>query len=588
MGILRRDDFEDLLGDNFDIAADFKQYTDASYLEEAVAAENATESLNQSSIFTKIALPLKHTFEQKDVVVLVFLIVCFLTLLAVFIGAVYFGYREYSLLLRRVSLYEKNIKSSDEEKDGESKSNNQRSTHTGPASSHQVRGSAFSSSPYSASSNGHGVTRSSLVLSDNVRQPTSLAKTPHSWKHPLSKFSKREIDEDLYRSNRLSPGTQTSSPIDGGYMPSWGSVIDSRLSPIDIVQGSISPDGIKTTPPPETAAGLNYTEHGLNEYTFTNGNGLYGEIHAADNNNNQQNSPEPEEYREIKEPEIVYTMVQLYELEPLDMIQEFAEGKDNKLLSVDMLFPKLPINPDSSVVEYEKDLTMIRLNLLNSSLDTASKTIELIKLLTNSLGTQKFNNPRIFLMSYGILIEKLVESEYVTKPGNGIPTILIGAFIEVVVKYCVCCWKYSTSKHVKLDRKFAEWNMTPFVPSQFKIFKYIFTLIKSGHKIELLGEVLIFFSTPPTPHNLAYLFVESELAQYENPEVLELLTYLQKQINNEHLECCGTNSYLAGNSSPEYSDLETLLHSRVSRKSESFRRALPGAFAREQNGSPST
>ncbi|KAG7858139.1 hypothetical protein KL919_003397 [Ogataea angusta] len=566
MRIIRRGDFEDLLGGNFDVATEFKQYKEPSYLEEAVAAENATESLKKSSFFSKMAQPLKYTFEKKDCVILVFLIACFVTLLAVFCGAVYFGYREYSLLLRRVSLYEKDVPPCDDEEELDDEPKPQ-STYSGATLREpSTRASAFSPGP------GRELPRTSLTFPDAEQQTPAVTRTLHSWKDSLHKISKRGTSRAL--PGKQSASTQFSASIDGGYMPTWSSMIDSRLSPIDIVNGSVSPDAVKNTATNESAPETS---------CLVNEDGSLVE-QSADNTRimsiYERYSPEASGHHE-EEPKIVYTMVQLYELEPLDLIQEFVDGEDNKLLATDILFPKKPLYSESSVVEIEKELTMIRLSLFNCSLDTASKVLEIFKFLANSFGLQKFNNPRIFLMSYGMLIEQLVESDFIIND-NDIPTILVGAFIEIVVKYCVCCWKYPTSRHLKVDRKFADWKMTPHVPPQYKVFKYICTLIKSGHKTDLLGEVLIFFSTPPTPHNLIYLLPESELENYKNPEVLELMAYLRKQIQEEHTSCCGPNSF-SGATSPEYSEYEAFLQSRASRKSTSPRRALPGAFARETN-----
>ncbi|KAG7907535.1 hypothetical protein KL906_003616 [Ogataea polymorpha] len=566
MRIIRRDDFEDLLGGNFDAATEFKQYKEPSYLEEAVAAENATESLKKSSFFSKLAQPLKYTFEKKDFVILVFLIACFVTLLAVFCGAVYFGYREYSLLLRRVNLYEKDVTScdDDEELDEESKPRSAYSGATLREASN--RASAFSPGP------ARNLAKASLAFPDAEQHTPAVTRTLNSWKDSLHKISKRGTPKGV--PGKPSASTQFSAPIDGGYMPTWSSMIDSKLSPIDVVHGSVSPDAVKNTATseaaPETSCLVN-DDRSLVEQSADNTR--FMSIY-------EQYSPEADGHLE-HEPKRVYTMVQLYELEPLDLIQEFVDGDDNKLLATDILFPKKPLYSESSVVEIEKELTMIRLNLFNCSLDTASKVLEIIKFLANSFGLQKFNNPRIFLMSYGMLIEQLVESDFIIND-NEIPTILVGAFIEIVVKYSVCCWKYPASRHLKVDRKFAAWKMTPHVPPQYKVFKYICTLIKSGYKTDLLGEVLIFFSTPPTPHNLIYLLPESELENYKNPEVLELMAYLREQIQEEHSDCCGSTSFL-GATSPAYSEYEAFLQSRVPRKPTSPRRALPGAFARETN-----
>ncbi|KAG7737557.1 hypothetical protein KL923_003946 [Ogataea haglerorum] len=566
MRLIRRDDFEDLLGGNLEVAAEFKQYKEPSYLMEAVAAENATESLKKSSFFSKMAQPLKYTFEKKDFVILVFLIVCFVTLLAVFCGAVYFGYREYSLLLRRVSLYEKDVPPCDEEEELDEEPKAPSAYSGATLREPSTRASAFLPGP------GRELPKTSFTLPDVEQPAPAVARTLYSWKDSLHKISKRRTSRTL--PGKHSASTQFSAPIDGGCMPTWSSVIDSKLSPIDVVHGSVSPDPANkmatNESAPETSCLVN-DDGSLVEQTADNTRvvSIY-----------KQHSPEASGRHE-DEPKTVYTMVQLYELEPLDLIQEFVDGDDNKLLATEILFPKKPLYSESSVVEIEKELTMIRLNLFNCSLDTASRVLEIIKFLASSFGLEKFNNPRIFLMSYGMLIEQLVESDFIIKDDD-IPTILVGAFIEIVVKYCVCCWKYPTSRHVKVDRKFAAWKMTPHVPPQYKVFKYICTLIKSGYKTDLLGEVLIFFSTPPTPHNLIYLLPESELENYKNSEVLELMAYLRKQIQEEHTDCCGPASF-SGATSPAYSEYEALLHSRVARKSTSPRRALPGAFARETN-----
>lgn len=242
-----------------------------------------------------------------------------------------------------------------------------------------------------------------------------------------------------------------------------------------------------------------------------------------------------------KSKKITYTITDLVKLEPINLYQIFDSIEDDgDLLITDVIFHEKAFNQNSEISQFENELTKMRLNLISSSLDSVSKQIELIRFIASSVGIQKQDNSKVFLFSYGILIEQLIEFHLISRMKDETSIFVLNALTEVIIKYCLICWIYETYEH--LDIQFKKWQLKPFVPSKVKVYKYVVALLLTGYKTNLLGEVLVFFTTPPTPHILHPILVESESSHKLPAATKELIQYLRRRLMVEHVKCCGDSN----------------------------------------------
>lgn len=236
---------------------------------------------------------------------------------------------------------------------------------------------------------------------------------------------------------------------------------------------------------------------------------------------------------------IRYTIADLVKLEPVNLYQ-FVESTedDGDLLITDVIFGQTTPSQNSEISQLEIEFTKMRLDLISPLLDSASKQIELIRFIVSSVDLQKHNNPRVFLSSYGILVDQLIEFYLIPRTMDQISVFILNALIEVLIKYCLKCWKFETLKHEYMDRQFKEWKLQPFVPSKVKVYKYMVALLLTGYKTNLLGEVLVFFNTSPTPHLLHCILAEAETSNKLPGATKGLIQCLRRQLMAEHLKCC--------------------------------------------------
>lgn len=236
---------------------------------------------------------------------------------------------------------------------------------------------------------------------------------------------------------------------------------------------------------------------------------------------------------------ITYTINELVELEPIDIYQMFEYSYDDgDLLVTDLIFPSIPLaKTNLTLTEIEKELTDVRNTLMNKSRESVTKVLELFRFITFSFGIKAYDNPKIFTLPYGILVDTIIQFDLIGQIPDHLTLVLQSGFIETVIMYCINCWKFDKIKNDKFLRIFELWNTTPYIPTKLKLYKYIVTLLLQGYRSSLLKEVLIYFSMPPSPHFLQNVITEA-LKSDSTDDIYNLLQYLRRQLQEEHHECC--------------------------------------------------
>lgn len=240
-----------------------------------------------------------------------------------------------------------------------------------------------------------------------------------------------------------------------------------------------------------------------------------------------------------KSSRITYTIKELVELEPIAVYQMFEYSYDDgDLLVTDLIFPSIPVVKNNiTMVELENDLTDIRNALMSTQVDSSTKILEIFRFITFSFEIKSYNNPKIFTLPYGILVDTIIQFDLVSQIPDHLSLIIQSAFVETVIMYCINCWKFNKSKSGKVMKSFKKWGIEPYVPTKLKLFKFIVTLLLHGYRSNLLKEVLIYFSMPSSPHFLQNVISEA-LNNETTVDIQELLQYLKRQLQEEHQNCC--------------------------------------------------
>ena len=245
---------------------------------------------------------------------------------------------------------------------------------------------------------------------------------------------------------------------------------------------------------------------------------------------------EPESCKNSKK--IVYSIKELIDLEPIKTYQMFEYNyEDGDLLVTDLIFPIIPLKIATSIEEVNSILTDIRITLVDQAQHSSNRIISLLRFITFSFGLKKYNNPYIYTLAYGILIENMIEFNLVNQISNEVPLVIQSAFVETIIMYSINCWKYSITQSTKFEEFFKGLKLEPYIPNQTKLFKNIITLLLQGFRTSLLEEVLIFFSMPPSPHLLQNVIADA-IAENPPTKIYSLLCYLQQQLVSDHYKCC--------------------------------------------------
>jgi hypothetical protein len=234
---------------------------------------------------------------------------------------------------------------------------------------------------------------------------------------------------------------------------------------------------------------------------------------------------------------IRYSYRELIDLEPVHTYQQFEYSyfNDGNVLVTDVIFPSKPLSFLSSKDATEEEFTAIKLSLINRAVDPATKSIELLKLISLSFGLKQYSNPMIYTPAYNILVENIIEFDLLKGISNNL--FLRSAFVETIIMYLINCWRFHRFKEDNFVQIFKAWQVEPVVPQKLKIFENAVKMLVQGYRKSLLEEVLTFFSMPPSPHLLQNVL--SEALRLKMPlDIRTLLGYLQHNIEKDHYQCC--------------------------------------------------
>lgn len=251
----------------------------------------------------------------------------------------------------------------------------------------------------------------------------------------------------------------------------------------------------------------------------------------------RQNSRKKRKHIFRKNKRKTYSKREMVELEPIQTYQllEYCYD-DGDLLVTDLVFPSASTMDTKLLKDSLNDLTEMRRCLLDSNTDSATKTLELFRFINMSFGMKNYENPLIFTMPYGLLVDSLVNFNLVSMISSNVSLILQSAYVETIIMYCISCWKYDKIKKNKIERYFKAKREQPYVQPQLKVYEYIITLMTQGFRSNLLEEVLIFFSMSPSPHMLSNILQQPKIEK--TPEMNRLFKYLLEKLQKEHHSCC--------------------------------------------------
>lgn len=233
----------------------------------------------------------------------------------------------------------------------------------------------------------------------------------------------------------------------------------------------------------------------------------------------------------------VYSISEMIKLEPIYIYQMFEYNYyDVDLLVTDLIFPNIQLFENPTMIEIENTLTEIRLSLIDKQLHSSIKTIDLMKLISFSYGLKNYDNYKIFTLPYGILIESIIDFDLLSQIPN-VSFFVKSAVIEIIIMYCINCWKSDQMKNEKFYNVFKIWNSKPYIPTKISVYKFIISLLVQGHRANILKGVLVFLSVPPTPHLLQNV-ISDALRIKPDSDIQNLLQYLKRQLQQEHIQCC--------------------------------------------------
>ncbi|GMM29163.1 hypothetical protein DAMA08_018790 [Martiniozyma asiatica (nom. inval.)] len=272
---------------------------------------------------------------------------------------------------------------------------------------------------------------------------------------------------------------------------------------------------------------------------FEKSDGIYNLLKTTKNVRSQETPCQSDEYKQAK---IKYPLSKLKQIEPAGLLK-LMEGIEESVFPVtNLIFPNFPIQANSGLLKLEAIFTSIRFDLLNVKTDETSKQLELLRFIFLSTGLQGHNRQRIFLPSYGTLIECIIEFDFLGQVAQSKPFVQ-SALIEIILKYFWICWNFEISSDDKIESIFARWKMRPFIPDRLLIYKYILRLLLLNIRPTLVRQALQLFSAPPTPHQLDDIIQETCSSKPDiNIESLAFAQGLYCQIKQEHKSCCHRES----------------------------------------------
>ncbi|GME82182.1 unnamed protein product [Ambrosiozyma monospora] len=296
-----------------------------------------------------------------------------------------------------------------------------------------------------------------------------------------------------------------------------------------------------------------------------------------------------------------YTLEQLIKLKPSALLSCMGDQQGGEMCPTKYMpfkFPDFQGSKDNSEkfqLRIEDELTTIRLSLMNSAQDKVSKCIEIMRFVAISSESINFQNMKIFYLSYGLLVEQIIDANLCVELYSSLSPILSCALYETLITYCINCWNFDFLKaNSTLAKLLKDSHITPYVSRKPILYKYILNLLATGHQTAKLIEVLLYFSNPPSPHNLFVILASAEEASQHNPELVGVIQCLRRQITKEHQKCClgvpsdesdgdggGGQLNRGGSSSYNYSDAYydesgvQIVNSGLSGKSKC---SLPGSF----------
>ncbi|ODV84485.1 hypothetical protein CANARDRAFT_60131 [[Candida] arabinofermentans NRRL YB-2248] len=543
--LIQREPPDGVFLDDWKIYDDFEQFPHGEDTAHDLEMDNypsdATDSLLfHESLFSKLSSDI-HNFDRKDAILGLFIVVCFSVLMAVFACAFIIGfkeYRNYKASVHQVDLEKRTISDQQLQQQQKQPATKYFKDNTRNQNQEMENERDFSTDNKYFSTVSQQFERDRDVMNSEPTSGVMEVKRFRSFKKSMSKINlfKRVAKPNL--DTEIGSGHFSNDIFDCCEDEGTGSQFfwdpQTHFSPLDVVNLNISPlsktisvhDDTNVVTDMGGSQEVTKSDSKLDTASQSSSTTSHGKLGSHENNSDLDKG----DYRG-KNPAARYTIDQQLKW------NTDVEWKEPKL-AVDLFFPKAPILSTSTMIEYEKEFTDIRLNLLNSDLDLVSLQIEIVRFISNSVGLQKYNNARIFLMSYGILVEQLIETDFVSKFYSLLPKIIASSLVEILTKYCILSWKFHYSKHTKLDRKFQLWKVKPYVQPQEKIYHFILSLLLTGEKTPLLSEVLIFFSTPPTQHSLYQLLNSDEVKNCDCASALQVVSYLKGELYKEHHACC--------------------------------------------------
>ncbi|TID28102.1 hypothetical protein CANINC_002694 [Pichia inconspicua] len=242
-----------------------------------------------------------------------------------------------------------------------------------------------------------------------------------------------------------------------------------------------------------------------------------------------------------KDNRIKYTKRELVDLEPVQTYQllEYCYN-DGDLLVTDLIFPVISLPNCSNVKASSITLTDIRHAMIDKITPASIKTLELIRFVSISAGMKNYDNPIVFTLPYGLLIDTMVNFDLVNSISSTLPTLLKSAYVETVIMYCISCWKFEKIKNDSIESFFKNSKEELYIPPKLKVYEFIIILMSQGFRNNLLEEVLIFFSLAPSPHMLPNVINQSKFEKTN--KLNRLFKYLLRQLQQEHYLCCANTA----------------------------------------------
>lgn len=246
-------------------------------------------------------------------------------------------------------------------------------------------------------------------------------------------------------------------------------------------------------------------------------------------------------HRHRKSNRITYTKHELVDLEPVQTYQLLEHCyNDGDFLVTDLVYSDISLLDGEPFETKLSDLTEMRKILVNHNTPPAVKILELFRFVSVSSGMKNYENPIVFTLPYGLLIDTVINFNLVSTISDSVPLILKSAYVETAIMYCISCWKYEKIKSNTIETFFKRSNEELYIPPKLKLYEFIITLMSQGFRNNLLEEVLIFFSLAPSPHLLPNVINQSKVKR--TATLNRLFKYILKQVQQEHYMCCANTA----------------------------------------------